>query len=489
MIYGILSTIAFIMILPFWLVAGIFNPKLVAGFREKCGFYKQAKSGMENEKWIKREKGKGKRGKEYPPSKSKILVPPQGRDNFSTFRLFDYSTSSHFSPLTSHSEKPTLVFYGVSVGEVIAIENLIKKTRENFPDINIILLTGTKTGQEIAHKKLGEVCNFISYFPFDFPFCIENMLKNLNPTAVFVAETELWPNFARIMNKKNIPLFIINGRISDRTYKSYKKLSFFFGPILKKYTNIYTQSRQDNDKLISIGANPETTTVMGNLKFDIKKPDVSNLMFKKNPPDKIILAGSTHSGEDEIILEVFKELKKDIPNLKLIIAPRHPERNESVFNLVKNRGIECIKRSEILNAPHPKPSPSRGEGANSPALLPSCLLLDTMGELGKFYSVCDVAFIGGSFNQTGGHNPLEATIFNKPVVSGSSIHNFKDIYAILTSSDAGKIVKTKEELTQHLRKLLTDEKFYQKASKDCENVFEENKGALDFVLKVLQTLV
>lgn len=425
MIYGILSTIAFVIILPFWLILGLFKPKLLCGFKEKLGFYRDAKM----------------------------------RTNY---------------PTLQPSNPPTLLFYGISVGEVSAMENLIKKTRETFPEINIILLTGTKTGQEIAYKKLGEICNSISYFPFDFPFCIKNMLKKLKPDAIFVMETELWPNFSYIVNKKKIPLFIINARISDRTYKSYKKLSFIFGSVLKKYTAIYPQSKQDMDKLISIGANPQTTTVMGNLKFDIKKPDPLSLNFEKSPQYKTLIAGSTHSGEDEIILDTFCELKKEIPGLKLIIAPRHPERNINVFNLMQKSRFKCGKRSENANFEQN-----------------DIILLDTMGELGKFYSVCDVAFIGGSFKgkSIGGHNPLEATIFDKPVISGPSIYNFKDIYAILTSTDAAKIVKNPEELKNSLKKLLTNEEFYQKASNDCTIVFEQNKGALEFVLKVIQGLV
>lgn len=414
MIYGILSTIVFIIILPFWLLVGVFKPKLVYGIKEKTGF---------------------------------------------------------FSTPVLKKEK-TIVFYGVSVGEVIAMENLIKKTRENFPKINLIVLTGTKTGQNIAHKKLGEVCDFITYFPFDIPFCINNMLNKIKPDAIFVMETELWPNFANITNKNKIPTYIINARISDRTYRSYRKLRFFFAPILRKYTGIYPQSKQDNEKLLSLGANPETTEIMGNLKFDIKKPGVNELNFNRNPQHRIILAGSTHSGEDEIILEAFCLLKKNIPDLKLIIASRHPERNEKVFELMQKTGLSCSKRTE-------KASFEEND----------IMLLDTMGELGKMYSVSDIAFIGGSFNKTGGHNPLEATIFAKPVISGPSIHNFKDIYAILTSSDAGEIVKTGKELLEAIEKLLTDDDFYKKASKDCETVFEENKGALDFVMKVLQKLV
>lgn len=434
MIYGILSTIFFIIILPFWVFIGIFKPKLISGFKEKCGFYDAMKAC-----------GKGHCG-----------------------------------------ESKTIIFYGVSVGEVLAVENLVKKTRETFPNFDIILLTGTKTGQDMANKKLGKIADFISYFPFDFPFCINNMLNKLRPDAIFVMETELWPNFAYLTNKRKIPTFIINARISDRTFNSYKKLKFFFAPILKKYTNIYPQSNQDKEKFLSLGANPETTITMGNLKFDIKKADVSNLNFEKNSQHKIILAGSTHSGEDEIILDAFVSLKKDFSDLKLIIAPRHPERNENVFKLMQKTGFESVKRSEY--PPHPSPLPA---GARENAtLFETCdiILLDTMGELAKFYSVCDIAFIGGSFNKTGGHNPLEATIFKKPVISGPSIHNFKDIYAILTHENAAKIVNSKEKLTNEFTNLLKNESDYLNAIRACENVFEQNGGALNFVIDVLQKL-
>lgn len=423
MVYGILSTIAFFIIWPFWLVLGVFKPKLIVGFKEKCGFYKRVEA----------------------------------------------------CGLGHCGEAKTVLFYGVSVGEVNAMENLIKKTREIHPSLNIIVLTGTQTGQEIAHKKFAKIADFISYFPFDFPFCIQNMIKKLKPEAIFVMETELWPNVANITKKNNIPLYIINARISDRTYKSYKNLKFIFSPILQKYTAIYPQSKQDYDKFISLGANSETTQVMGNLKFDIKKPDAPDLNFTKGG-NKIILAGSTHTGEDEIIFEVFDELKKEGVNgdLKLLIAPRHLDCNEYKFRLVGNRSKgHTFKDYDIIK-------------------------IDTMGELGKFYSICDVAFIGGSFRGksgdnrwgkgVGGHNPLEATIFNKPAFSGPSIHNFKDIYAILTSTDAGK-VGSKEEMKDYFKKLLTDSNFYKKASEDCEKVFEQNQGALEFVLKVLQSIV
>lgn len=407
MIYGFLSTILFILILPFWLVAGIFKRKLIAGFKDKCGYFDA----------------------------------PDLQDS--------------------------IVFYGVSVGEVIALENLIKKTKETFKN-PIVVCTGTQTGQEIAKKKLGEVADFITYFPFDFPFCIGHFLNKVNPKVVIVAETELWPNFARLVRNRDINLMIINGRISDRTYKSYKKLSFFFKPILRKYNQILTQSARDNEKLVSIGANPETTRVMGNLKFDIAKKDCDFDLGS----GRIIIAGSTHAGEDELFLPVFKHIKQDFSDVKLLVAPRHPERHSAVKKLLENLGLNWGLRSN-------------GDRFDDKDVI----MLDTMGELGKAYSLCDFAFIGGSFNKTGGHNPLEATVFEKPTISGTCVNNFKDIYALLTQSGASKIVNDAEELENYMRKLLSDNEFYQKCCADCKTAFEENQGALDFVIDELKMIV
>lgn len=352
----------------------------------------------------------------------------------------------------------------------MALQNLIKKTKKEFATHNIVIATGTKTGQETAQKKLGDIADYITYFPFDFPFCINSFLNKTNPDVVIVAETELWPNFAYVMKKRNIPLYIVNGRMSDRTYGSYKKLSFFFAPILKKYTKILTQSESDNNKLISIGANPDTTRVMGNLKFDIGVSLEGFTPIEKSPDDKIIIAGSTHSGEDEIILSAFMKVRQD--NIKLLIAPRHPERNNAVFELCKKTGLKVGKRSNKDNFTDYQ-----------------IILLDTLGELGKMYSICDFAFIGGSFNKTGGHNPLEASIFNKPVISGPSTHNFKDIYAIITRTKAGTIVKNSDELIKQMQKLLNDKNYYEQACSDCELVFNQNRGALDVVIEELKQLI
>lgn len=360
-----------------------------------------------------------------------------------------------------------IMFHGVSVGEVIALENLIKRTKEEFPDFSIVVTTGTKTGQDIALKKFASVADFVTYFPYDVPMFVRHFLSEIRPTMVFIAETELWPAFSYYCKKRNISLFIINGRISDRTYNTYLKFKFFFKRMLANYAGIFTQSVEDNDKMLSLGANPDTTQVMGNLKFDVK-PKVCDIEIGQNV-GRVIIAGSTHSGEDEIILDAFKEVKSQMPDAKLLLAPRHPQRIPQVAELVEKTGLKHGFRS-------------KGDTFKDKEII----LLDTLGELGKAYALCYFAFIGGSFNTTGGHNPLEASVYNKPVISGPDTHNFKDIYGLLTKTNAGKIVQNGAELTEYMLKLLTDDEFYKSACSDCEKVFESQKGALEFVIEVIK---
>ncbi len=363
-----------------------------------------------------------------------------------------------------------IMFHGVSVGEVIALENLIKKTKETFPEYKIVLTTGTKTGQEIAHKKFDNVADFITYFPFDITICVELFLKKIKPSIVLIAETELWPTFAAYCHNKNIPLFVINGRISDSTFKSYRFIKGFFKEIFKNYTAILTQSEEDKEKFIKIGAPENKTKVMKNLKFDVKKIDSDIEIGKGN--SRIIIAGSTHKGEDEIILSSFVKLKKEFSDIKLLLAPRHLTRINNVEELVKNTELTYGFRSKQDNF--------RDK---------DIIILDTLGELSKMYQICDFAFIGGSFNKTGGHNPLEAVVYNKPAITGPSIHNFRDIYWILSRTKAGKIVKTPQELTDYMYKLLSNPKFYTQSCNDCKTVFEFQQGAMEYVINELKTII
>ena len=362
-----------------------------------------------------------------------------------------------------------IMFHGVSVGEINAIEKLVKNSKETFPDAKIVVTTGTNTGQEIAHKKFENVADLVTYFPFDTPSCVQRFLDNVKPDIVLVAETEIWPNIAIECKKRAIKLCIINGRISDRTYKSYKALKFFFKPLLNYYAGIYTQSSEDLDKFLSLGTNPETTKRMNNLKFDITAPVVD---FSFDKSGRVLLAASTHSGEDKIVIDVYKELKSKHNDLKLIIAPRHLTRMEEVEGIVGESGFTYGLRSQ-----------------NTVSMSDiDIMILDTMGELGKMFYYSDISFIGGSFNKTGGHNPLESIIFSKPVISGPSIHNFKDIYAIIKNAEAGFIVKSNNEFINVADRLLNDKKFYDRTVSAGADVFKSQQGALTFVLNLLKCM-
>ena len=411
LIYRILSTILFLLALPFYAIVRAVKGKYLPGWREKLGKF------------------------EAPDLGNKVIM-----------------------------------YHGVSVGEVIALENLIKKTKETFPDYKIVVTTGTKTGQEIAHKKYDNIADFITYFPFDITICVELFLKKINPTVVLIAETELWPTFASYCKMKNIPLFVINGRISDSTFKSYRLLKGFFKELFKNYTKILTQSEEDRQKFIEIGAPEEKTQVMKNLKFDVKRITADIEIGKGT--NRIIIAGSTHKGEDEIILSSFSKLKKQFSDIKLLLAPRHITRVNNVKDLTEKTGLKYGFRSK-----------------NDTFADNDIIILDTLGELSRMYQICDFAFIGGSFNKTGGHNPLEAVVYNKPVISGPSIHNFRDIYWILSRTKAGKVVKTPKELSDYMHKLLSDKEFYFQSCEDCKTVFNSQQGAMEFVINELKEIL
>ncbi len=349
--------------------------------------------------------------------------------------------------------KNILWIHTISVGEVQLVQDIVK----NLPNYEIVLTTSTPQGQELAKNKLSGYLKQITYYPYDFAFSVKNAIKAINPSAVLIAETEIWPEFAHELNKKNIPLVIFNGRISDRTFKSYKKLKFIFKNVLKNYSKILTQSAEDREKFIKIGADEEKVEVMGNIKFDIQK-------MSNNYPDldlngaPLIVAGSTHKGEDEIIFKTYTDLKKNHPDLKLMIAPRHLERVSSIQALTKGalKSQNTFKNSDIL-------------------------ILDTTGELKYLYSIAHSVFMGGSFNETGGHNPLEATIWEKPVISGPNIKNFKSVFKSLTELNCAVVVKTENELTEEFEKLLSNKQYYNNMRQNCAEVFIKNKGATEYL--------
>lgn len=416
-IYGLGLPLLAISLWVVILLAFIVQPKFGAGFFQKIGFYKENKSG-----------------------------------------------------------RKTVLVHAVSVGEVNAVENLVKTMRKEFPDDYIVLSTVTKTGQEVACNKLSQYTDEIIYFPYDFFFSVISCLKSVKPDKIIIAETEIWPMFSYIANLMRIPLILVNGRISPTSYSGYKHLKFFFKDVLGWYNQILMQTEGDKNRIINIGSPVEKTEVMGNLKFDIEKNlsvEAQNELRKeiKLGGDRLFVVASTHKGEDEIALNVFRQLKEKHQDAKLLIAPRHPQRYEQVEELISKLPYNYSKRSLGGNF-------SEND----------IIMLDTMGELSKFFSLGYLAFIGGSFSNTGGHNPLEANIWDVPVISGPTVFNFKDIYKLLTREGVARIVDTEEEFIEVAQKYYDDVAFRDKVSNDCKVIFDNSRGAIDFVINRLKNI-
>lgn len=374
----------------------------------------------------------------------------------------------------------TIWVNAVSVGETKAVLPLLRTFRVQHPDIKIALSTNTKTGQEVAQKEASDLIDLLFYYPFDYSWVIKRVLNQLKPEAFIVVEKEVWPNTMRLTKERNIPSIIVNGTISDRSFKSYKKIPFFFKDTFSNIRAYCARTEEDRKKAQTLGTSAVILT--GDLKFDSTPPVLSDseksalakkFFIKKN--ETIIIAGSTHKGEEEIIINSFKELKKDHPKLRLILAPRHPERFIEVAKLLNSMQLDYIKRS-LMNETN----------SRSPA---DVILLDTMGELGLLYSLATVAFIGGSLvDGIGGHNLLEPAFFSKPVIYGPYIDTCLSM-AELLEAQGGSIRVTETTLTSALDDLLTDAEAATKMGSSAYLAAISGTGATEKTLDVINSLI
>lgn len=348
--------------------------------------------------------------------------------------------------------------HAVSVGEVMAAHPLIRELRKRYPRKKLILSTVTVTGNYTARQRVPEA-DAVFYFPFDYPWIVRRVIRKINPAIVLVAETELWPNFFRELKKAGIPSAVVNGRISPHSFRNYMRFRAFFRQVFGNVTLFCMQSETDAGRIREIGADDGKVLVTGNLKFDQKIPPAQPAPIRIPGSRKVITAGSTHRGEETVILEVFRRLREKFPELTLIIAPRHPERFDEVEGIINAAGFDCLRRSG-----------RKGE-------VKDVLLLDTIGELWSFYAVCDIAFVGGSLVKVGGHNLLEPAAMKKPVIFSRYMFNFKEISEALISSGGGIMVKDKAELYTRMDNLLSDRELSRHIGERAFAVIAANSGA------------
>lgn len=366
------------------------------------------------------------------------------------------------------AKKNCIWVHAASVGEVVAASPLIKEFRREFPKSPLLLSVVTTSGYEMANRIIKDA-DAIIYFPLDLPFLAAHMVRRVTPRVFLPVETELWPNFLRACRNMRIPVMMVNGRISDKSVKRYHHLHSLLDDMIGTVTKFAMQSPLDAEYIIRLGANPNLVIVTGNTKFDQTYTDVSTAEKEKlieemglADNDGIFLAGSTHRGEEEPILQAFRALRAERPQAKLVIAPRELLRTREITALCHHAGFSVARRTELNE---------------HPAVGHDIVILDTIGELGKVYSVGDVIYVGGSLISHGGHNILEPAAHGKAIIVGYNMFNFKETHALFTKRSAVITVLNAEELTKAAVHLFLDGEERRRMERETLAICQENKGA------------
>jgi 3-deoxy-D-manno-octulosonic-acid transferase len=364
--------------------------------------------------------------------------------------------------------------HAVSVGEVQAAEPVVRALLEEHPDYSLLVTTVTPTGSARVTALFGlEVAHV--YAPYDLPDAVARFFNRVRPQVAIVMETELWPNLFHSCQQRAIPLLLLNARLSERSVAGYRRVRGLVGETLAAVTEIAAQSEADAGRFASLGANPAVVTVTGNLKFEqrippslLERAEVLRRDWGVGRP--VWIAASTHEGEDEQLLEVFHQLRKQFGDCLLVLAPRHPERFEAVAALCRQHGYQTVLRSEHA-----------GYSAGT-----SVYVADTMGELPLLYAASDVAFVGGSLVAHGGHNLLEPAALGVPVVTGPHVFNFNEICELLVAAGAAVRVADRKELLHTLRHWLEDANERHRVGQlGCQAV-ARNRGALQAVMAIIE---
>ncbi len=362
--------------------------------------------------------------------------------------------------------------HAVSVGEVMAVKNLIGELRAAYPEKHFFISTVTPTGNKIA-RSIAKENDFVAYFPLDLSFIVRRVVDRIQPSLFIVTETEIWPNLILCLYQKKIPIVLVNGRISDRSFKGYLNIKFLLKPILNRINLFCVQTKRDAERLFRLGVAEDRILITGNMKFDntasldkkvSDSADKYRGLLGMNPEDKLWVCGSTHPGEEEIILDVYKKLLSDFPLTKLLIAPRHPERAGQIEKAAAKSGF----RSTFVSALPGKPC----------NCISKCVfILDVIGELVYFYNIANIVFVGGSLIKKGGQNILEPASLGKPVITGPYMFNFHDIARLFQENKACLLGHNKEDLLAGIKDLLRNPDKCIQLGQRAKEIILQNQGA------------
>lgn len=376
---------------------------------------------------------------------------------------------SHSIPAKNPTGKRYLV-HCASMGEVISVMPLLTQMLERHSELSIVITTNTLTGKQQTLKMIEQagLSNrvFHTYLPVDLPWLVKRLLKQVQADKLVIMEVELWPNLILAAKSLNLAVAIINGRMTDSSFKGYQRFSWLAQPMLLALDQVFVRNSKDRENYAKLGVKEPTLQLAGNIKFDIALPNANLSHFwreKLNIQDRlIIVAGSTHDTEETSLFQCYQALVDTNPNLLLIIAPRHPHRFSVVTELVEQSGLTFINSSQ-------------NTAANAQTQV---IVLDQMGVLSEVYAAADVVFIGGSMAKRGGHNPIEAAAFAKPVLMGEHIYNNPEI--INTIAEGGGLLKVKDQqqLQRELSILLGDAQLRQQVGEKGLTTIKQNAGVI-----------
>ena len=404
------------------------------------------------------------------------------------FRLFRYLRGHRPVPFRKRmtvppglssppSARSRLWVHAVSVGEVNSIRPLTDAL--NLESSQLLISTTTETGQRLA-RRLFRGRARVFYFPLDWPWLCRRYLRSLKPAAVLVVETEIWPGFIVAAHELGVPVALVNGRISDRSFARYRRLRRPLRPFLRQLDRLCMQSHRDRDRIVELGSVAGRTCSVGNLKYDYTlDPDSGPAVVTRRirslfGTDPIWVCGSTREGEEEQLLDAFQAIRGEFPHLRMVLAPRHPRRSARISDLLRRRRITHLKRSGLNGFRNPGSSDR-----------PEVLVLDTIGELAHIYGVAQVVFVGGSLVAWGGHNIIEAAHFGKPILVGPHMHNFRDVARTFLQGGAALQVRDSGELARRLSELLGNAAARRGLGRNARRILRDNRGAVGRTARIV----
>ncbi|MCP9451786.1 MAG: 3-deoxy-D-manno-octulosonic acid transferase [Nitrospira sp.] len=376
-----------------------------------------------------------------------------------------------------HEDRPVIWVHAVSLGEAVAATPLVKALRERRPEFRYIVTTVTETGREAVEQRLMGVAEH-RYAPLDFPWAVASMVNRWRPTAYLFIETELWPNVLWTLRDRQVPVILVNGRLSSRSFGRQNLLGVrsLYRSVVQSITLCLMQSERDRQRIIALGADPTRVHTTGNIKFDQPLPveqvwETRDRDFGLGRSEMLILAGSTHGGEEDMLVTAYCRMLDTHPSAVLMLAPRHIERVGQVESMIRERGL-AVERKSRINA--------MGKG-------PRVIILDTRGELAHAYREAAVAFVGGTLVPVGGHNLLEPAAWGKPVLFGPYTDHCAEVATMLEKAGGGKRVRNMEELIRVCDEWLAEAQVREQAGQAARRVVLENQGALKRSLDLIES--